>query len=80
MLQVLEGPMLCQLIEAIPDSGVPFTVRIGKTNKKLILIPPWEGQKKLLDELPPKLSYCQPEEFSSKVENLLYVCVWIHCM
>ena len=30
LLQVLEGPMLCQLIEAIRDCGVPFTVTIGK--------------------------------------------------
>ena len=34
MLQILEGPMLKELIEAIRNCGVPFTVRIGKNGKK----------------------------------------------
>ena len=71
LLQVLEGPMLCELTEAIQDCGVPFTIRTDKTNKKIEFSSLLgEDRKKLLNELPPKLSYCQPEEFSSKVKKL----------
>ena len=63
--------MLCSLVEAIRECGIPFTVRIGKANKKVefssVLV---EDRKKLLHALPTKLSYCQPEMFSSKVVDL----------
>ena len=71
LLQILEGPMLCELTEAIQDCGVPFTIRTDKTSKKIEFSSLLgEDRKKLLNELPPKLSYCQPEEFSSKVKKL----------
>ena len=66
--------MLCSLVEAIRECGIPFTVRIGKASKKRkvefsSLL--GEDRKKLLATcLPTKLSYCQPEMFSSKVVDL----------
>jgi len=35
MWQVLEGPMLCDLVEVVHDCGVPSTVRVDAKNKKL---------------------------------------------
>ena len=46
LLQVLEGPMLCELTEAIQDCGVPFTIRTDKTSKKLSLVPSLEKTEK----------------------------------
>jgi len=82
MWQVLEGPMLCNLVEAIHDCGVPFTVQVGTTNKKLEFSSLLGGErKKLLADLPSKLWSCQPQKFSSKVENLWKVSMyeWEYC-
>ena len=72
--------MLCELTEVIQNCGVPFTIRIGKTSKKIEFSSLLgEDRKKLLNELPSKLSYCQPEEFSSKVEKLWKVSCMYTC-
>ena len=56
--------MLCSLVEAIRECGIPFTVRIGKASKKAEFSSLLgEDRKKLLHALPTKLSYCQPESF-----------------
>jgi len=61
-------------VEEVKDCGVPFVVRVGKTKKKNHYVEfssmLGEDRKKLLKRLPAKLQYCQPENFSSKVEDL----------
>lgn len=62
--------MLCNLVEVIRECGVPFTVRLGKAGKKVEFSSLLGEDRKKLQALPTKLSYCQPENFSSEVVKL----------
>lgn len=62
--------MLCKLVEKIHECGVPFVVRLGKRKHVEFSSMLGDDRKKLLKLLPAKLQYCQPKEFSSKVEDL----------
>lgn len=81
---ILSGDMINNLLTAIKSCKVSFTIRPGK-NVKCFEFTSLMGKEKvkLLQELPDKLSGCQPDEFSSivikiwKVKYVIYIYSYI---
>lgn len=73
---ILHGPMVNRLIQAINSCGVSFSVR--DSDKKVFNCTSLVGgdKLKLLKKLPPKLleNKCQPRSIRKKVEKLWTVC------
>lgn len=73
---ILSGEMINHLLTTIRSCGVTFAVRPGKTVTAFEFTSLMGKEKvKLLQNLPEKLSGCQPDEFSSVVQKIWKVAI-----
>jgi len=69
----LTGPMIKSLITEINSCGIYFEV-FDKNQYEFTSLN-GNDRKKLLKQLPPNLTKCQPQEFADKVKKLWEVCM-----
>ena len=71
---VLRRPMIARLLKEINSCGVSFTIRIKKDEFEFTSLV-GNDKKKLLDNLPYKMSSCQPPEYYTIVQELWKVAI-----
>ena len=67
---ILDGPMIKQLIQTINSCGVIFNIYVTNKSKREFTSLTGTDRRKLLRLLPSKLIQCQPSHFAEKVKSL----------